>query len=130
MFGALGNLGSLLKQARQIEGRLAGVGDELRGRRAVGTAGGGLVEIEANGLEEILGCRIDPSLFANGDRELVEDLVCAAANQAIVRAKQLHAEAMKGLASGLSVPGLDEALAKLAGGAPGTEENRQDENNP
>lgn len=115
MFGALGNLGALLKQAKQIEGRLAGVGDELRGQRATGVAGGGLVELEVNGLEEVLACRIDPGLFAQGDRELIEDLVCAAANQAIGKAKQLHAEAMKNLAGGVNLPGLDEALAKLAG---------------
>ena len=118
MFGALGNLGALLKQAKQIEGRLAGVGDELRSQRATGVAGGGLVEIEVNGLEEVLRCRIDPGLFAQGDRELIEDLICAATNQAIGKAKQLHAEAMKNLAGGMSLPGLDEALAKLAGGGP------------
>ena len=115
MFGSLGNLGTLLKQARQIEGRLAGVGDELRSQKATGTAGGGLVELEVNGLEEVLRCKIDPSLIAQGDRELIEDLVCAAANQAIAKAKQLHADAMKNLAGGFNVPGLDEALAKLAG---------------
>ncbi len=74
MFGSLGNLGTLLKQARQIEGRLAGVGDELRSQKATGTAGGGLVELEVNGLEEVLRCKIDPSLIAQGDRELLEDL--------------------------------------------------------
>jgi DNA-binding YbaB/EbfC family protein len=115
VFGSLGNLGTLLKQARQIEGRLAGVGDELRSQKATGTAGGGLVELEVNGLEEVLRCKIDPSLIAQGDRELIEDLVCAAANQAIAKAKQLHADAMKNLAGGFNVPGLDEALAKLSG---------------
>ena len=118
MFGALGNLGALLKQAKQIEGRLAGVGEELRSQRATGVAGGGLVEIEVNGLEEVLRCRIDPGLFAQGDRELLEDLVCAATNQAIAKAKELHAAAMKNLAGGVNLPGLDEALAKLAGGGP------------
>ncbi len=117
MFGALGNLGTLFKQARQIEGRLASVGDELRSQRATGTAGGGMVEIEVNGLEEVLRCRIEPGLFAQGDRELIEDLVSAAANQAIARAKQLHAEAMKNLAGGFNLPGLDDALAKLADAA-------------
>jgi nucleoid-associated protein EbfC len=114
MLGAFGNLGSLIKQAKQIEGRLAGVGDELRTKRATGVAGGGLVELEVNGLEEVLHCKIDPDLFATGDRELLEDLVCAAANQAITKAKQLHADAMRNLAGGFGVPGVDEALASLA----------------
>jgi DNA-binding YbaB/EbfC family protein len=113
MLGALGNLGSLIKQAKQLESRLAGVGEELRAKRATGTAGGGLVELEVNGLEEVMRCKIDASLLAGGDRELLEDLVCAAANQAIGKAKQLHAEAMRNLAGGMSLPGLDDALANL-----------------
>ena len=120
MFGGLGNLGSLIKQAQQIGSRLEGVNDDLRGRRTTGTAGGGMVEIEVNGLQEVLRCRIDPSLFQQGDRELVEDLILAATNQAMTKARQLHAEAMKSLAGGMQLPGLDEALAKLSGGPEST----------
>lgn len=115
MLGALGNLGSLIKQAKQLEGRLAGIGDELRSKRATGQAGGGMVELEVNGMEEVLSCKIDPSLLSTGDRELLEDLICAAANQAIGKAKQLHADAMRNLAGGISLPGLDDALSKMAG---------------
>ena len=118
MLGALGNLSSLIKQARQLEGRLAGVGEELRAKRATGIAGGGMVELEVNGLEEVLRCKIDPSLLSGGDRELLEDLVCAAANQAISKAKQLHADAMRNLAGGFGVPAVDEALANIAKGHP------------
>ncbi|HVA51340.1 MAG TPA: YbaB/EbfC family nucleoid-associated protein [Pirellulales bacterium] len=112
MLGAFGNLTSLIKQAKQLEGRLAGVGEELRTKRAIGVAGGGLVELEVNGLEEVLRCKIDPSLLSGGDTELLEDLVCAAANQAIVKAKQLHSDAMRNLAGGFGLPALDDALAK------------------
>lgn len=118
MLGGLGNLTSLIKQAKQLEGRLAGVGDELRGKRATGIAGGGMVELEVNGLEEVLRCKIDPSLISSGDRELLEDLVCAAANQAIGKAKQLHADAMRNLAGGFGMPGVDEALASIGRGHP------------
>ncbi len=118
MLGSLGNLASLIKQAKQLEGRLAGVGDELRAKRATGVAGAGLVELEVNGLEEVLRCKIDPSLISSGDHELLEDLVCAAANQAIAKAKQLHAEAMRNLAGGFGVPGIDEALANIGRGFP------------
>ena len=52
-----------------------------------------MVEIEINGLLEVLRCRIDPQLIAQGDRELIEDLVAAAVNQAVAKGKQLHAEA-------------------------------------
>lgn len=113
MLGGLGNLASLVKQAQQLGGQMQGLSEELRTRRAVGSAGGGMVEVEVNGLQEMLACRIDPSLIAQGDRELVEDLVTGAVNQALTKAKQMHAEAMQSMAGGLNLPGLDDALAKL-----------------
>jgi hypothetical protein len=97
-------------------GRLQEINETLKNQRAVGSAGGGMVEVEVSGLQEVLRCRIDPALFAKGDQELTEDLVRAATNQALAKAKQLHAEAVKSLTGGLELPGLDEALAKLAGG--------------
>lgn len=107
---------SLMKQAQNIGGKLQNVNDELKSRRAMGSSGGGLVELEVNGLGEVLRCGIDPSLLEKGDREMLEDLVAAAANDAAAKAKQLHMEAMKGLAGGIELPGLDEAFAKLTGG--------------
>lgn len=114
--GGLGNLASLVKQAQEMGGRMQGLTDELRQRRVTGSAGGGLVEIEANGLGELLKCKLDPELVEKRDRELLEDLVIAAANQALEKAKQEHAEAMRGLAGGINLPGFDEALAKFMGG--------------
>lgn len=113
MFKGLANLGSLIKQAQQIGDQIRQLGDELKGRRAQGTAGGGMVEIEVNGLLEVLRCRIDQQLIAQGDRELIEDLVAAAVNQAVAKGKELHAEAMKELTGGLNLPEVQEALAKF-----------------
>ncbi len=117
MLKGLAGLGSLLKHAQQISGRMQGLNDELRSRRATGSAGGGLVEIEVNGLVEVLRCRIDDSLVKQGDRELLEDLVAAAINQAVARSKELHAEAIKSLTGGMELPGLDEAMGKFFGAA-------------
>jgi nucleoid-associated protein EbfC len=117
MFKGLSGLGNLLKQAQQLGGRMQQLNDDLKNRRATGNAGGAMVEVEVNGLLEVLHTRINPQLIQEGDRELIEDLVTAAVNQAILKAKQLHADAMKELTGGLELPGLDEALAKLGGGA-------------
>jgi len=116
VFKGLGGLGVLLKQAQQIGGRMQGLTEELKGRRATGSAGGGMVEVEVNGLMEVLRCRIDEQLINRGDRELLEDLLVTAVNQAGVKAKQLHAEAVKTLTGDLEVPGLDDALGKFLGG--------------
>lgn len=116
MFGALGNLSSLVAKANELGGRLEELKQKLKTMRATGSAGGGLVEVEANGLSEILSCRIDPTLFDGGDRELVEDLVRGATNQALTKSRQLHAEAMQSLAGGLAIPGLQDSLSKLIEG--------------
>ena len=118
MFKGLAGLGSLLKQAQEISGRMKGLHEELRTRRASGSAGGGMVEVEVNGVLEVLRCRIDPTLVAQGDRELIEDLVTTAVNQALAKGKELHAEALKSMTGGLDVPGLEETLGKLLGESP------------
>ena len=115
MFKGLGNLGALIKQAQQIGGQMGQIAEEMKKRRVTGTAGGGMVEIEVNGLMEALRCRIDPQLFGQNDRELLEDLVVAAVNQAIAKGKQMHADAMRDLTGGLPLPGfLNDALAKFS----------------
>jgi hypothetical protein len=81
-----------------------------------------MVEIEVNGLVEVLRCHIDPKLLAQGDQELLEDLVTTAVNQAVVKAKELHAETMRSLTGGINLPGLEQAMAKFLGtNPPGSE---------
>ncbi len=87
MFKGLVQLGALLKQAQQIGGQMEKLTEEMKSRRTTGTAGGGMVEVEINGLLEVLRCRIDPQLVAQGDRELIEDLLVAAMNQAVAKAQ-------------------------------------------
>jgi nucleoid-associated protein EbfC len=115
MFKGISNLATLLKNAQHIGGKMQELNEELKRRRVTGTAGGGMVEIEANGIMEMLRCRIDPQVFVQGDRELIEDLVVAAVNDAIVQGKQMHAEMARSLTGGISLPGLEEALAKFTG---------------
>lgn len=111
--GDLANIGGILKQAQEMGGKMQQISEELKTKRVVGSAGAGLVEVEANGLGEALAVRIDPALIEKQDRELIEDLLPAAFNAAQQKAKQLHAEQMQSLTGGLNVPGLSEALEQL-----------------
>jgi DNA-binding YbaB/EbfC family protein len=115
--GNLANLGALVKQAQEMGGRMQAMQEELRGKRATGSAGGGLVEVDVNGLGEVLAVRIDPSLVQRGDREMIEDLLPAAFNAAQQKARQLHAEAMRSVTGGLPLPGLEDAISQWTGGA-------------
>ena len=116
--GNLANLGSLMKQAQQMGTRLQSLTEELKTKRVSGSSGGGMITVDANGVGEVLACRIDPSV--ENDREMIEDLLPAAVNQALEKARQLHAEAMRGLTGGLDMSGLNDALTQLgdeSGGA-------------
>jgi len=88
--------------------------ERLKDKRAVGSAGAGMVEVEVNGRGDVLHVRLDEELVAKGDREMLEDLLPAAINDARDKAKQLHAEELKSMAAGIDVPGIEEALAKLS----------------
>jgi hypothetical protein len=118
VFKGLANIGSMLKQAQQIGSKMQEMNEKLKSMRASGTAGGGMIQAEVNGLGEVISVRIDPSLIEKQDRELIEDLVPAAINQAQAKAKEQHAESIKGLTGGMNVPGLDEALNSIRGEAP------------
>jgi nucleoid-associated protein EbfC len=118
--GNLANLGNIMKQAQEMGGRMQALQEQLKTKRATGAAGGGLVEVDVNGLGDVLAVRIDQSLVDKGEREMIEDLLPAAINAAHAKTKQMHAEAMQSLAGDMSVPGLSEALQQF-GSSPGGE---------
>ena len=120
MFGNLGNLASMLKQAPEIlrqaqemQERMAKVQEALAKVRVEGTAGGGMVTVEASGQQRVLAVRVEPSLFESGDREMLEDLLVAAINQALDAAREAAAEEMGKMTGEMNVPGLSDALSKL-----------------
>ncbi|MEM9185723.1 MAG: YbaB/EbfC family nucleoid-associated protein [Planctomycetota bacterium] len=115
MFKGLSNLANL----GAAMGKLQSLQTELKEKRVTGAAGGGLIEVEANGAGEVAAVKIDASLFAKEggpDREMIEGLLPAAFNDASAKAKQLHAEAMQSLTGDLNLPGLGDALQQFTGG--------------
>jgi nucleoid-associated protein EbfC len=100
------DLGGLLQQAKQLQERLASVQDEIANRTAEGRAGGGMVTAVANGRMEIVRVHIEPSLLETPDREMLQDLVVAAANEALRAARAIVAEEMQKATGGLPIPGL------------------------
>lgn len=110
--GNLSNLAGLFKQAQEMGGKIEQLNEELKTKRVTGKAGAGMVEVLANGLGEVVAVRIDPALIEKQDRELLEDLLPAAFNDARQKAQQLHAEQLQELTGGLNLPGLGEAFGQ------------------
>jgi len=99
-------LGDLMEQATAMQERLARTQAEVGERTVEATVGGGLVTARMNGRLELLAISIDPKVLESGDREMLQDLVLAAVNQAVRQAQGMMAEEMKKITGGLRIPGL------------------------
>ncbi len=103
------NMNDILKQAQKIQEKMKKVQDELANIKVEATAGGGMVKVVANCKLEIESISIEKSVIDPEDKEMMEDLVAAAVNQAIKNAQERANEEMKkvtgGLLGGLNLPG-------------------------
>ena len=102
---SLGDIGNIMKQAQQLQERLAQVQDDVARRTVDASAGGGMVKVTVNGKHELLAITIDPAVLKE-DVELVQDLVLAAVNEGIRSAQRMVAEEMTKVTGGLKIPGL------------------------
>ncbi|MDA0676048.1 MAG: YbaB/EbfC family nucleoid-associated protein [Proteobacteria bacterium] len=98
------NLGQMMKQAQQLQARMAEMQEQLAQLEIVGAAGGGLVQVTLDGKSEMRRVKIDPSLLGSGEVEVVEDLIVAATNDARTKVEATVAERMAELTGGLSLP--------------------------
>src|SRR5581483_7314904 len=110
MFQNLGHLADLMKNVGKIRETVEKTNEALAQLRVEASSGGGVVTATANGRFELLSIRIDPKLLADGDAELLEDLVTAAVNQALTKAREAAAKSISSLAGGLPIPGLSGLL--------------------
>jgi hypothetical protein len=103
----MANLGDLMKQAQQLQTKLAHAQEEAAGKTVEASAGGNMVTAVVNGRLEVVSLRIDPTVLSGGDVEMLQDLVIAAVNEGIRKAQQMMAEVMGKAAGGLKIPGLN-----------------------
>ena len=100
------NMGNLLKQAQQFQAKMAKLQEELGERTVEASAGGGMVAVVANGKQEILSVTIEPEVIDPDDKEMLQDLIIAAVNDALIKAKNMMQEEMGKLTHGLNLPNL------------------------
>ena len=106
MKNPLANMGNILKQAQAMQAQMAKVQEQASAKTVTGTAGGGSVTVTANGAMQLLSIVIDPEVVKSGDVEMVQDLVMAASNDALQKAREMMANDMKAVTGGMNVPGL------------------------
>lgn len=100
------DLGGLMQAAQKMQQDVQRLQEELGGKQVEATSGGGMVTVVANGRQEILSIKIDPQAVDARDVGMLEDLVSAAVNQALTKAKELAQREMAALTGGLGLPGL------------------------
>ena len=97
---------NFLKQAQQIQARLAKAQEELESETVEGSSGGGAVKVVATGKQTLESITIDPAAVDPEDVEILQDMVLAAVNDALTKSQELAAERLGAITGGLKIPGL------------------------
>ncbi|MDD3305578.1 MAG: YbaB/EbfC family nucleoid-associated protein [Acetobacterium sp.] len=101
-----GNMNNMMKQVQKMQQNMAKLQEELEEREVDATAGGGAVKVVATGKKTILSIKIDPEVIDEDDIEMLEDLVLAAVNEALVKAEEMVNTEMGKITGGMNIPGL------------------------
>ncbi|AJF05484.1 YbaB/EbfC family nucleoid-associated protein [Geoalkalibacter subterraneus] len=99
-------LGNIMKQAQMMQQKMAKLQEELAERTIEATAGGGMVTAVANGKQQIVSLKIEKEVVDPDDIEMLQDLVMAAANEALKKSQEMMQEEMGKITGGFNLPGM------------------------
>jgi hypothetical protein len=109
--GDIGDLGGLMKQAQKqmkdMQRRMREVEDDLRDRAVEGSAGGGMVKVMFNGLQEPLDVKIDPEILQEESPEFLQEMILAAIRQGLKKSQELEEAEREKVTGGLNLPGME-----------------------
>jgi len=97
---------SFMRQAQELQAKLAKAQAELAEATIEASSGGGAVKVTVNGQQQVLSVKISPEAIEPDDVEMLEDLVMTAVNEALAKAQEMAAKHMGKLTGGLNIPGL------------------------
>ena len=95
----------ILKNAKQIQDQMGAFQEKLGNIKVVGSSGGEMVEVVMNGRMEVLDVRISPEIMEDGDREMLQDLIVAAFNNALEKIRETINREMGAMTGGMGIPG-------------------------
>lgn len=102
----MAGIGDLMKQAQRLKAEMERIQAEAATKTVEGSAGGGMVTAVANGKGELLSVKMDPAAVREEDLEMLQDLITAAVNDALRKARELLAQDVSRLTGGFGLPGL------------------------
>lgn len=104
------DLSSIMQQAKVMQEKMAQIQQDLARKTITGSAGGGMVEVTVNGQGEVLAVTVEPVVIDPKEAGMLQDLIVAATNDALRKAKELSKEELGRLTGGMNLPGLSDFL--------------------
>ena len=99
-------LGKMMKQAQQLQSKMAKLQEEMSEKTVETSSGGGMVKVVANGKQQLVSIQIEQEVVDPDDVEMLQDLILAAVNDALAKAQDMVSGEMSKLTGGLNIPGL------------------------
>jgi nucleoid-associated protein EbfC len=106
MMRGMGNMNNMMKQVQKMQKQMEQAQAELNERTFVGTAGGGMVTVTANGLKQIVDVNIKEEVVDPEDIDMLQDLVLTATNDALKQIEEATSKTMGQFTKGMNIPGL------------------------
>lgn len=98
-------MGKVMKQAQKLQAQMVKLQDEMAGKTVETTSGGGMVRVVANGRQQVVSIQIEKEVVDPDDIEMLQDLILAAVNDALIKSQEMVSQEMSKLTGGLNIPG-------------------------
>ena len=102
----MNNMKNMMKQAQQLQTKMAKMQEEMAEKTIEASSGGGMVKVVANGKQEVVSIHIEKEVVDPEDVEMLQDLILAAINEALVQSQKMVSDEMSKLTGGMKIPGL------------------------
>ena len=99
-------MGNMMKQAQKLQAKMLKLQEEMAQKRIEATSGGGMIKVVSNGKQQIISIQIEKEVVDPDDVEMLQDLILAAVNDALVKSQEMMSAEMGKLTGGINIPGL------------------------
>ncbi|MFC1826033.1 YbaB/EbfC family nucleoid-associated protein [Thermodesulfobacteriota bacterium] len=99
-------MGKMMKQAQKLQAQMVKLQDEMAEKTVETTSGGGMVKVVANGRQQVVSIEVEKEVVDPDDVEMLQDLILAAVNDALLKSQEMVSQEMSKLTGGLNIPGL------------------------
>ena len=99
-------MGNMMKQAQKLQSKMLKLQEEMAQKTVEATSGGGMIKVVSNGKQQIISIQIEKEVVDPDDVEMLQDLILAAVNDALVKSQEMMSAEMGKLTGGINIPGL------------------------